>query len=114
MQGRGGGGNPEDIDSPPPDQHALPAHGVQAREGVGAPDQDAEGEYPPNQRALPVHGMQERGGGAPGKGGGAPPEQERMPFVRGLIQEMGGSPQDLRSPPPTAILSKGGEGAGGE
>ena len=25
--------------------------------------------------------------------GGAPPDQERMTFVRGLINEMGGSPQ---------------------
>ena len=35
-----------------------------------------------------------------GRGGGAPPDQARTTFVRGLIQEMGGNPQDLRMPPP--------------
>ena len=33
------------------------------------------------------------------KGGGAPPELPRMPFVRGLNQEMGGNPQDLLRTP---------------
>ena len=42
--------------------------------------------------------------------GGAPPEQARTPFVSGLIQEMGGNPQDLRSPPPTQDKAKGGGG----
>ena len=31
--------------------------------------------------------------------GGATPDQERMQFVCDLIQEMGGSLQDVRSPP---------------
>ena len=30
--------------------------------------------------------------------GGATPEQPRTPFVRGLIEEMGDNPQDLRNP----------------
>ena len=45
--------------------------------------------------------------------GGAPPEQARTPFMRGLIQEMGGNPQDLRSPTPNAKQSVG-EGVGVE
>ena len=30
--------------------------------------------------------------------GGAPPDQERTSILRGLIQKMGGSPQDLQRP----------------
>ena len=44
---------------------------------------------------------------------GAPPEQACTPFVRSLIQEMGGNPQDLRRPPLNARLIEG-EGVGGE
>ena len=32
--------------------------------------------------------------------GEIPPKQARMPFMRGLIQEMGGNPKDLRRSPP--------------
>ena len=43
--------------------------------------------------------IREGGGGViKGGEGGAPPEQECTPFVRGLIQEMGGG-QDLQRPP---------------
>ena len=62
--------------------------------------------------------MREQGGEGggilhPKREGGAPPEQARTCFMRGLIQEMGGYPQDLRMPPPNARRSKG-EGVGGE
>ena len=40
-------------------------------------------------------------------GGGGPPEQARTPFVRSLIQEMGGNPQDLISPPPEHKTKRG-------
>ena len=87
---------------------------MQQKEGVGTPDQDAEGGGPPEQRAIPAHGMQERGrwGDTPPSrwGWGATPNQERTPFVHGLIQEMGGSPQDLQRPH-TAKRS-GAEGVG--
>ena len=55
------------------------------------------------------------GGGAsssPKERGGSPPKQVRTPFVRGLIQEMGGNPQDLRSPPPNTRKREGGGGVG--
>ena len=65
--------------------------------GGGTPDQEAEEGTPPQQRALPAHGIQVRGEvqGTPHQEGegGAPPDQERMTFVHGLINEMGGSPQ---------------------
>ena len=54
---------------------------------------------------APAHSLQEREGGSP-------PKQERTPFVRGPIQEMGGIPQDPRSPPTTRL--SGEEGAIGE
>ena len=52
-----------------------------------------------------VNSMQEqRGEGGitpkPDGEGESPPEQARTSFLRGLIQEMGGNPQDLSSPPP--------------
>ena len=53
---------------------------------------------PPEQHAPLAYSMQERGGGGnPYQKGerGVPPEQERAPFVRGLIQEMGGGDLDL-------------------
>ena len=67
---------------------------------------------PPDQRAPPTHGMQGRGGergdNIPPEGeGGPPPEQAHTPFVRGLIQEMGGNPQDLISPPPPQDGARG-------
>ena len=40
-----------------------------------------------------AHGLQEREGGETtdqDRESGAPPKQERAPFVRGMIQEMGG------------------------
>ena len=41
----------------------------------------------------------EGGGGLHLEGeGGAPPEQERKPFIHGLTQDMGGIPQDLQMP----------------
>ena len=45
--------------------------------------------------------------------GWTPPKQACTPFVHGLIQEIWGNPQDLSSPPLTAILSKG-EGIRGD
>ena len=56
-----------------------------------------------------LRGMGERGGAPPSptERGGTPPEQARTPFVCGLIQEMGGNPQDLSSPFPIARQSKG-------
>ena len=52
---------------------------------------------------------EDRGGAdsSPKERGGAPPKQACTPFVRGLIQEMGGSPQYLRRPPPAARPSEG-------
>ena len=44
--------------------------------------------------------------------GGIPPNQEHTPFLRNMVQEMGGGPQDLHSPP-TAKRSKG-DGERGE
>ena len=65
----------------------------------GADQATREG-APPDQHALPAHGMQElegeRGSIPKSKGeGGTPPEKARMPFVRGLIQGMGCNLQDL-------------------
>ena len=60
---------------------------------------------PPKQRAFLVHGMSSREGGEP-------PEQERMPFVRGLVQETWVDPKTYV--PPTAIQSREEEGARGE
>ena len=90
---------------------------MQEREG-GGPDQATGEGAPPDQRALPAHRMQEQGGEGgstphPDGEGGAPPEQARTPFVRGLIQDMGGNPQDLSSPPTTMRRSEG-EGIRGE
>ena len=69
---------------------------MQERERGGGADQDAKGGAPPEQHALPAHDMQERGEvrrNPTEKGwGGHPPEQERKPFMYGLIQEMGGGP----------------------
>ena len=102
MQGRGGG-EPEEATGGLPEQRAFPAHGMQERDG-GRVDQATGEGTPTEQRALPAHGMQERGveGGGnpqPKEEGGTPPEQARTPFMRGLIQEMGGNPQDLSNPP---------------
>ena len=92
--------NQEDNEGAPPDQRAISVHGMQDREGEGTPDQEAEEGAPPQQRVLPAHGMQERGEvrGTPHQEGegGATPEQESMPFVHGLIQEMGVIPQPPR------------------
>ena len=44
--------------------------------------------------------------------GGAPSKQDHTPFMRGLIQEMGGSPQDLQRP--HTSRQSGVEGAGEE
>ena len=56
---------------------------------------------------------EESGGQDPAlREGGPPPNQARTPFVRGLIQEMGGHPQDLSRPPPNARRSEG-AGVGG-
>ena len=74
---------------------------------MGTPDQDAERGASPKQRALPVHGMQERG-----EMGGANLEKECTPFVRGLIQERGGIPQDLWRP--HTARQNGAEGSGEE
>ena len=110
IQGRGRSPTPEEATGGPPEQRALPAHGMQEREG-GDPYQATEEGALPKQRALPVHGMQERGrerGSKPqpeGEGG-TPPKQASTPFVRGLIQEMGGNPKDLSSPLPTARRSE--------
>ena len=55
--------------------------------------------------------MQEQGGGStsqPEGEGETPPKQARMPFMRGLIQEMGGNPQDLISPPPHRKMKRRG------
>ena len=81
----------------------LTAHGMQTREG-GDLDHGAEEGAPLKQCALPAHGMQERGGEGGRtpytKGeGGTPPKQARSSFLQGLIQDMGGNPQDLSSPP---------------
>ena len=77
-----------------PDQCALPLHGMQEREGGGGSDQEVKEGVPPKQHALPAHDMQEWGKeeGNPAQEGkeGPPPKQNRMPFVRSLIQEMGG------------------------
>ena len=78
MQGRGGGANPEEATGVPPEQRALPAHGMQEREGEGADQVTGEG-APPKQRALPAHGMQEQGGEEgitpqPEGEGGTPPK----------------------------------------
>ena len=73
--------------------------------GGGDPDQEVEGGAPPEQRVLLAHGMQERERGEP-------PEQERTPFVRVLIQEMGEGALELQRPP-TAIQI-GVEGERGE
>ena len=87
-------------------------------EGGGPTPKEATG-VPPEQRGHPAHVMQEQEGGRGGhsparrRGGGAPPEQARTPFLRGLIQEMGGNPQDLRRPPPNARRIEG-EGIRGE
>ena len=74
---------------------------MQKREGGGAYQVTGEG-APPNQRALPAQQAGEGGGGGtpqPEGEGGTPPKQAHTPFVRGLIQEMGGNPQDLSNPP---------------
>ena len=72
--------------------------------GGGADQATREGETP-EQCALPAHGMQERAkdGGSnpqPEGEGGTPPKQACTSFVHGLIQEMGGNPQDLSTPHP--------------
>ena len=86
-KGRGGGGDLEAKEGETPEQRALPAHGMQEWGEVGVtPHQEGEG--------------------------GEPPKQKRTPSVRGLIQEMGGGPQDLQRLP-TARRS-GSERARGE
>ena len=73
------------------------------RRGIGGVTQTQrwKGGTTPEQHALPAHGMQERegGGGNQERERGSPPEQERTPLVCGLIQEMGGGPQDLQRLP---------------
>ena len=62
--------------------------------------------------------MQDGGGGGGGTthqdggGGVATPNQERHPFVRSLMQEMGCSPQDLQRP--HTARQRGADGAGEE
>ena len=55
-------------------------------------------------------GTGRRGGGTinPKGEGVPPPELARMPFMRGLTQEMGGNPQDLRRPSPQCKTKRGG------
>ena len=72
MQGRGGGSKPEIVTGGPPEQRALPAHGMQEREWGGGEQYTGEG-TPPKQRALPEHGMQEWGG----EGGASSSPKER-------------------------------------
>ena len=57
-----------------------------------------------------------KGGGTPDqeREGGAPPEQEHTPFVRGLLHEIWGVPQDLHIPPLPTARQSGMEGARGE
>ena len=93
----------EEEEGAPPEQRAIPVHGMQGRGRTPNPKTASRG--PSEQCAPPTHGMQ--GQGREGAGniqpegkGGPPPNQARTPFLRGLIQEMGGKPQDLRSPPP--------------
>ena len=76
---------------------------MQEREGEETPDCVSKKGTPPEQRALPAHGIQERGEGGEtprqeGEGG-APPKQERTPFLHGLIQDVGHGPQDLQRLP---------------
>ena len=60
----------------PPEQHALPAHGMQGR--GRPPNPTIALRRPPEQRAHPAHGMQGRGGDGgynippKGEGGGTP------------------------------------------
>ena len=88
-QRRGGTQNPTDTPRRPPEQRAPPAPGMQRQGGEGGAGPQPDGE------------------------GGAPPKQACMPFLRGLIQEMGGNPQTCEAPPPNARRSKG-EGVGEE
>ena len=95
----------EDEEGVPPEQRALLVHGMHGRGGTHNQTNSPRG--PPEHRAPPAHGMQGRGGesGArpqPKGEGGPPPDQPLTPFVRVLIQEMGGNPQDMQSPPPNA------------
>ena len=108
-------GNPpsqeeEEEEGAPPEQRALPAHVMQG--GGRPPNHETASRGPPKQRAPPAHGMQGQGGGGAGniqpEGERGPlPDQVRTPFMRGLIQEMEGNPQDQRSPPPNARQSEG-------
>ena len=112
MQGRGGGPCGDHQGTP---QAAFTPSARHSKTGRGGPDHGTKEGAPSEQCALPAHGMQERAGVTPhheGEGG-TPPEQERMPFVHGLIQDMGGNPQELSRPPPTVRQREGG-GARGE
>ena len=55
-RGEGGGANPKEATGVPPDQRALPAHGLQKRE-EGGPDQATRKGAPPKQCALLAHVM---------------------------------------------------------
>ena len=58
-----------------------------------------KGHPPSSVRSLCTARKVGRGGGSnQQRKGGAPPDQECTPFVRDLIQEMRGSPQDLQRP----------------
>ena len=108
--------NQEEEDRAPPEQRALPEHGMQERGEAPTPNSEDTNGVPPEQHVIPEHSMQERGavGGTPYQEGegGQPPEQERTPFVLGLIQEMRDNPQDLQRT--HTSRQSGAEGAGEE
>ena len=54
--------SPEEGGKPPARQCVLPAHGTSEREERIPLRQEAEDRAPPEQRALPAHGMQGQGG----------------------------------------------------
>ena len=85
----------------PPKKRVLPAHGLQERDG-GDPDHEVEGGNPLiSVRFLHTACRGGRGGGTPNqeRETGTTTNQECTPFMRGLIQEMRGGPQDLHRPP---------------
>ena len=91
----GGGGSPRKL------QRAHLVHSMQERKGGNPQTRRKTKGHPPSivrsqSTACRIGG---RGGGPPTKRGGEPLNQERRTFMRGLIPEMGGSPQNLQRPP---------------
>ena len=130
MQGRGGGRTPKRPSGDPPSSVRSQRTACKHGKGGGYTRAPKRGHPPSSVRSQSTvcRSGGERGGthkdgtpareGAPtllGEGGGThqegegvtPPNKACTPFVRSLIQEMGGNPQDLSRNPPYRKTNQG-------